>query len=396
MKKFSISDSTLQEIENKVITSDLLMIAYENSDEYTCIELPDSANIYFITSPTIINQITRIESYPENKNTIRTQIHTHNKRLLCKNPVSLSAIDSENYVKAQADFFLNLVDNIDVESIVFCSSSENNIVDFVTSAVAQTYLANLLEVSPSQIVLSLDKIIELINLLERATGKYDITFGDFLMSKQEDLSKDIETQYIVLFYKLLCELKNGGQIDISIPDTSSQCSEIVRMMTGSHILKVLTSVIDPICSADIVVNNMLSWIDNMLNIVHTVVNFIVLNKNNDFNRQQYFANLPVAKALTTLFMRKVVSSFTVDSISFKAKDVIMMANSNIATVFGGSGRKCPSKTWSIVYMEKLLIHIFNQYLVVDTSDENEIECEIINTSWFWNKLDSSNTMLKMK
>ena len=71
----------------------------------------------------------------------------------------------------------------------------------------------LLNIESSRVPLILDHLIELLDLLEAATGKHKITFGDYLNDSSCEYDDLYERNYIPLFYLKLhlnldvCSLK---------------------------------------------------------------------------------------------------------------------------------------------------------------------------------------------
>ena len=120
-----------------------------------------------------------------------------------------------------------------------------------------------------------------------------------------------------------------------------------------------------------------------------------------------------------MFMRCVIQDFTIDltntnnpnntnntnklsqikikikqnKIKFKTNDIIMMSNGNSDTIFGGSGRKCPSRVWSQKFMKNILNLILSKYDIIYTGSNPSCDQSMSNKSWFWNKLSTKNVKL---
>jgi len=99
-------------------------------------------------------------------------------------------------------------------------------------------------------------------------------------------------------------------------------------------------------------------------------------------------------------MRHAISDFDVTAsdgtvVQIHKNDILMMSNSNDDTVFGGEGRRCPSRPWSYIFIEKMLHFIFTHYELKVTG-KRKVEKDLENDSWFWNKFSTKGCSLIKK
>jgi hypothetical protein len=414
-----ISAAEVNALSNVVIRSDMYLPYYERSKPYKVFELAGNMKLYFIKDSKMIHDLTTLETVEENVFTDRKQRHKYNQSLLNHNPVASASLHADSYLKEQHKLFISLVTGIESQINQITIPEMNprvkgrEIVPFVIGCVAQCYLPMLLNVEKDRVPLLLTDFIVLLDTLEAATGKHKITFGDYLEAKENcTFSDKYEQQYIPLFHKIVLQLKNS-----SSQLTPSECSnlealslEIIDILTPEcPIIKVLSSQFDLKTESLVVVNNMLSWMDNMLNVVHTIVNFLILFSYQKketpqlvYSREYFQSHLPQARALATMFMRHCISDFEIASsegqvISFHSGDILMMSNGNSDTVFGGNGRKCPSKPWSYIFVDKMMKHLTDRYDITVakkfTVTDHGIPNDPENDSWFWNKFSPEGISL---
>jgi hypothetical protein len=350
----------------------------------------EGKKLYFICSSNLINQICNLESNNNNPYTERKQFYLYNRALLNENPVSFSNISENSYIKEQYNLFIKLSRDISFDNIK--NENVNDNYKFIIKCVSNNYLKVLLNFENIDNIQ--EDIIELLDILEEATGKHNITFKMYLENSKNEYSDIIEIKYIELFYKIVCKVKNK---DLKINLNKEQiCYEIINLIDECNIMTVLSKYLsNPV----IIVNNILSWIDNMLNIVHTIINMLILigcSDDKSFNSVFYKNNITKARSLATMFMREVKEDFEIIdkdiSYKFKVNDIIMMSNGNNDTLFGGKGRKCPARSWSIIFMEKIINIIYDKYLI----ECKEIRLDPNNNSWFWKKFDNRELKLILK
>jgi hypothetical protein len=461
-KKITISPQSLSSLNSQVIRSSMYLSFYNPERKLTCFTLPTRERLFFISSSTLIHQLTSLESQETNPFTRRVQSYQYNQLLLTSNPVSTSSLTKKNYAHSQHQLFVKLSQEINLDQITFPESddpSDNNesrkktiieddeLVRFVINLTAQIYLPMLLNVDPARVPLILDDFVELLSLLEIATGKHGVTFQDYLAHKAIEYSDLMEQQYIRLFYRIVLKLTSPGQgegedvsLDQSLEDSEkialSQelsledlCLEILSALSSSNLVGVLSTVMSPVTDARVMVNNLLSWIDNMLNVVHTIVNLLILiaqQNHGEYSQDFYQRSLCHARALATMFMRHVEAPFQIVkdngcALQLRPGDILMMSNGNVDTTFGGKGRKCPSQPWSYLFMRRALELIATRYHITCTSPSPEpvsascsgsISCvpslrsasvktktvamppqDTENNSWFWNKFSTKGVRL---
>lgn len=415
-----VSQRTIERIKDEVIVSAMLLPLYRSSTPLTCFQLPSSERLFFISSTQIINQITTLETLPENPYTVRKQAYQYNQALLQHNPVSTSSLNDQNYVKEQYKLFVSLAHQINLDHVVLPPAviHDGDLVKFVINIIAQVYLPMLLNIEPTRVALVLDDLIELLDLLERATGKHGITFQDYLDHKTVESSDVLEKQYIPLFHKIVKILSTGEQYTpTDSKDIDMLSLEIIEYLTPCPVITVITTILNPATDSRAIVNNILSWIDNMLNIVHSIVNLIVLTEkwnHGVYTKEFYHNTLPTAKALATMFMRHVLIPFEVtddetlgSKLRFEKGDILMMSNGNQDNTYGGAGRKCPSRVWSHLFMNKIMELITTHYLIQSVSSPfSFLSCvpsfasrnivppqDSENNSWFWNKFSPKGIQL---
>eukprot|EP01040_Poterioochromonas_malhamensis_P014452 gene14452-15997_t len=383
-----VNSAELRALKGTIIKSDMYLPFYEGSSPYKVFQLPttEAQKLYFIQDSKMIHDLIALETVEENTHTIRKQRHLFNQSLLERNPVSNSAMNASNYAKEQHKLFVSLAMGIETQIAQITTPSmfpsnidDKSLIRFVIASTAQCYLPMLLNIESSRVPLILDDFIELLDLLEAATGKHKITFGDYLNDGSCEYDDLYERKYIPLFYKIIRTLKEGESCDLNLNDLDACSLEIINLLNASecNILKVLFTQFGRLTDARIIVNNILSWLDNMLNVVHTIVNFLVIiahetsvheNPKDILTREYYQENLPRARALATMFMRHAISDFDVTDgdgtvVHIRKDDILMMSNGNDDTVFGGEGRRCPSRPWSYIFVEKILHFILTNYEV---------------------------------
>ena len=425
-KTKKIGPMELAALNNVVIKSEMYLHYYERPKPYKSFQLPGSQMLYFIRDSKLVHEIVAKETVEDNNFTTRKQRYKYNQSLLLNNPVASSSINSNGYLKDQHKLFVSLVMGIDSHLQNMTIPQQHSIIrgkesiKFIVGCVAQCYLPMLLNIEASRVPLILDDFCHLLNVLEVATGKHNITFGDYLDSEDCAYNNTYEQVYLPLFHKIVSQGKNLSSSLSAEEMTNPQfiCKEIIQMLTSEcNICKVLSSQFDLEKEAVNVVNNILSWMDNMLNVVHTILNFLVIlsiqsssssssssslskeQMKGIFTKEFYRSQLPKARALATMFMRHVVSDFTAISsdgneLSFKANDILMMSNGNEDTVFGGHGRTCPSKPWSSLFMEKMIMKLIDRFEITRIHEEKkEMIKDPENDSWFWNKYSTENVLL---
>jgi hypothetical protein len=442
-KKITITPQLLSSLNSQVIRSSMYLSFYNPERKLTCFTLPTHERLFFISSSTLIHQLTSLESQETNPFTRRVQSYQYNQLLLTSNPVSTSSLTKKNYAHSQHQLFVKLSQEINLNHLTFPESvdgkksviEDNELVRFVINLTAQIYLPMLLNVNASHIPLILDDFVELLNLLEIATGKHGVTFQDYLTHKTIEYSDLMEQQYIRLFYRIVSTLTSQDSgVDVSEKIFRSKdlcledlCSEILTTLSSSNLVAVLSTVMDPVTDARVMVNNLLSWIDNMLNVVHTIVNLLILitqQNHGEYSQEFYQRSLCHARALATMFMRHVVEPFQIVKdngypLQLREGDILMMSNGNADTTFGGKGRKCPSQPWSYLFMRRMLELITTRYRITYSppsstipepiSFSGSISCvpttrrakavvrmppqDSENNSWFWNKFSTQGVRL---
>jgi hypothetical protein len=371
---------------DKIITSDMYKPFYNTIAPYQCVSVGQFSinKVYFISDVTIINSIIKCEMLENNIYTTRKQAYLYNYMLLKDNPVSAASLLNTSYLHEQHKLFISLAKNINIDDIQLPDKQivDYEIVSVIVSCVSQVYFPILLNVDTVDVLNIQDEIKELLSIVESATGKHDIMLSTIIseMTNNEvKYSDDMETQYLNLFYKIILKLKHCEN------RSSTPLKHIVELLSDSNIISVLTTQFNGDTNARVIVNNIISWIDNMLNLVYTIVNCLILMTDTSTS-SDYKTVLPKANALATMFMRKVLVAFDI----FKPNDIIMMSNRDKRLTFGGRGRKCPSQPWSYIFMDKILKLLHNNYTITMSKP---IISDITNQSWFWNKLSPIGLLL---
>jgi hypothetical protein len=422
----NISSSALANLSSLTIKSSMYLTYYHPSRSFTCFNLPTNERLFFIVNSSLINQLTHLETSENNIFTKRVQSYQYNSSLLSSNPVSNPSLNHQNYVRNQHQLFVKLAQELDLSDITFPQQivSDSNLVEFVINITAQVYLPMLLNIHPSRVPEIMTDFIKLLDLLELATGKHNITFQDYLDHKIVEYSDVMEQKYIRLFYRIVLKLTATDKIhdleNLQFEQSATLeelCQVIITQLASSNLVSVLSSLMDstnsPGTQARVMVNNILSWLDNMLNVVHTLVNLIILigQKNHGiYTKEFYISSLPNARALATMFMRHVLNPFQITKdngypLQFRKGDIIMMSNGNSDTLFGGKGRKCPSRPWSYRFMSQMMELITTHYVIQYTP--SSANCfpsfsrsrtsvppqDSENNSWFWNKFSTKGVQL---
>ncbi len=149
--------------------------------------------------------------------------------------------------------------------------------------------------------------------------------------------------------------------------------------------------------------NLLSWIDNSLNIGNTLTNFVIYTAKNHKTSQQnidmeklFESEFHHLRALATLFLRRVIKPFSIDTIvggekqtlQFNVNDPILITNAVKGHALGYAPRKCPFSTHII---PSFLSYFFQRY---QAEIHGPIQLPADSASWFWNKLDSQHLVIK--
>lgn len=372
---------------NRIFTSNDYLWIYNLSDSVRTITLGPK-KIHFISDYTIMKKLIKLESAEHNDKTTRYQDYTYNYSLLRGNPVSSNILNKKSYLEFQRQFFIKESQNIDVNSVNLPIS--NSVVNIVLSIISQIYLKILLNVDPNITYSHQEEFIDLLGLLEKSTGKHNITLKEFLYHDYiEDDSMEIK--YLKSFKRLMMKLRSLNKFEES-NDKIVICKDIMKLIGNDcKIVEVLLKEFEEKDSL-LIVNNILSWLDNVLNIVYTIVNIIVYYSiHKTFNKQIYHEKFHEFRSLATFFMRKVVNDFEIDNDDkihkFNKDDCIMLNNGTKETVFGISKRRCPSSSWSykIVYViSNLIIENYN----ITNKTKVLKKCQL-NKSWFWNKYSTN-------
>jgi hypothetical protein len=316
-----------------------------------------SPKVYFISNVETINKIVIFEKEDRNITTKRKLLFNTNVGLLDHNPVNQSEINNESYLLSQRELFKIMADDIDDVKYnlpLVTKFVGNEIRNLVLYLVVQNYFKKLFNISFK--ITHMNTLISLLDSLEESSGKHNISLYDFL--NQPELKYN--EKYIFIFNKLLCEIHNTHHL------YGKEEEQIMILTKNTPIYNVLSK---HITKSITIIRNMLSWIDNMLNIVNTIVNYLVTGG----TKSLYECN-----ALGTLFMREVLMDFD----EYKKGDRLIMSTENL--MFGSRHRQCPSKPYSLLVLQQIIL-IIRRYYDIYYIEQEDIKQDPSNKSWFWNK-----------
>ena len=395
--------------------------------------------IYFIANEDIANQVIAFEGQVHNLHTNRRLLTAQNWFLLENNPVAASDMHHHTYGTKQAALFQQAFERLQQLPDISVLLANQPTPDFVYGGEAADLISNLLTQIYFQLLFSsvspeypVDKKIQqqvnrhyyqiklLYDQLEAHTGKYDLKANRFIhgnspFTKNHPYSN---IQTLEQFYKVLCLLYDEPQLPAINPRNHQSIRETVAIKTVALLRKHHAAVL-PVFAPSLtqdpdhvspqeainIVFNLLSWIDNSLNISNTATNFVIHIAGHHQNQHlidmhKLFADeIHNLRALATLFPRKVSRSFRVTttsetaehSIHFKPGDTILITNAIKGHAFGYEPRKCPSRPYSAHILPEFLQYFFANYHA-----RYDVRPKVIpdSTSWFWNKLDVSPLVLE--
>ncbi|WP_257283908.1 hypothetical protein [Endozoicomonas sp. SESOKO1] len=394
--------------------------------------------IYFIANEDIANQVIALEGQGRNLYTNRRLLSAQNWFLLENNPVAAGDMHHHTYGRKQAALFQQGFERLQQLPDISVLLANQPTPEFVYGTQAADLISNLLtqiyfqllfaSVSPEYPV---DKIIQqqvnkhyyqikrLYDQLEAHTGKYDLKANRFIQGNSPFAKNHpySNIQTLEQFYKVLCLLYDES-LSPDIPGNHQSIRETVAIRTlallrkhNAAVLPVfapsLTQSLDNVSPQEAIniVFNLLSWIDNSLNISNTATNFVIHVAEHHQNQhlidmhQLFAAEVHNLRALATLFPRKVNRSFRVTttsetaehSIHFKPGDTILITNAIKGHAFGYEPRKCPSRPYSVYILPAFLQYFFENYHA-----RYDVRSKLIpnSTSWFWNKLDVTPLVLE--
>lgn len=373
--------------------------------------------IIFTANPSIQDQLVKLETVADNQVTSRLLYTDTNRRLLENNPVSQNSLNhGVNYIEEQRAFFSNIaadknftryIDNLfpgaDPGRILLKGDDANRMIgERFTQFYFQALFSNKDtgfsdQTIAANVATHYEKICELYAEIELCTGKHGLTFGKFQSAPAENNTSNVtdDQKLIPLLYQILCYVY--GVEPVIIDDNEATiASKIIELMRDKN-ARVLP-VFDKLSNDTNKCFNLLSWLDNSLNIINTLTNYVayiydnVPQQDQDRLEESYvIALLPQMRALSTLFMRKVNSEAAI-GLKFKGFDEvifmdensrIVMTNSMQGVVFGAQSRKCPSRDFSFKLIPRFILNFFQDYSV--SFPENAQPTAQTN-SWFWNIL----------
>ncbi len=413
---------------------------YAKTTEHGYYELSfKGKKIYFIANEDIANQIIALEGQEHNLHTNRRLLSAQNWFLLENNPVAAGDMHHHTYGRKQAALFQHAFERLQQlpeTSVLLTNQQASDYVygdkaaDLISNLLTQIYFQILFSsVSPEypvdrkiqhQVNKHYYQIKDLYDKLEEHTGKYDLKANLFIRGnspfKKDHPYTNIQT--LEQFYKVLCFLYNEPPLQCTHLGNHQSTRETVALRTVELLRKnnsVVLPVFAPSLAQDLdnvspqeainIIFNLLSWIDNSLNISNTATNFVIHIAEHYQNQHAIDINKLFAdevhnlRALATLFPRKVNRSFwvitTLESaehgIHFKPGDIILITNSIKGHAFGYEPRKCPSRPYSVYILPEFLQYIFENYHARYDAPSKLFPSS---ASWFWNKLDVAPLVLE--
>ncbi|MFK0570918.1 hypothetical protein [Endozoicomonas sp.] len=392
--------------------------------------------LYFIASEDLANQLIALEGQETNNFTDRRLRSLQNWFLLENNPVAARDMQHHTYGRKQSELFhyafVRLQHLSDISALFVNTKTSGYLYgqhaeDLVSNLLTQIYFQILFSsVTPAYPVnRDIQKNVQenhhqikaLYELLEAHTGKYNLT-ANILIRGYKPFPKTHPYSNILLlekFYNILChlyevppsfEVIQDDSHDLTVRETIALRTVELLRTNNAAVLPVfapsLTQDIQNISPEEAlnIVFNLLSWIDNSLNISNTAMNFII-HVAEHYKENQHLVDMDKLfvdevhnlRALATLFARNVNRPFSVTTTSeagehsllFKAGDKILITNSIKGHAFGYQPRKCPSRPYSTYILPRFL-----HYLLQNYHARFDARSRLIpeSTSWFWNKLDT--------
>jgi hypothetical protein len=386
--------------------------------------------IVFTANTSIQNELVKLEKNPTNVSTSRSLLTGNNHRLLENNPVAANFLDHDhNYIEQQRAFFSVIASSEEFDTYVnkrFLAEEppqkaleENEYIILIGKLFTQLYFQALFSNSnykdkessfiDDKIAINVGKhypkILKLYEEIEKCTGKHGLTFGKLLnlAAEGETIPTMDDKKLIPLLYEIMCCIYDE-KYDASITDEETIAKEIINLMQrhGARVLPVFEKLSNNINKCF----NLLSWLDNSLNIINTLSNFIVyVGEEKSVTEQTKLKPILILglihkmRALATLFMReinpetRIVLSFEghKETIEMDSNSRIMMTNSIPGAVFGSTHRVCPSRDFSYRIIPAFLTQFF-QYFTVNSNPSVKPHSAVQNNSWFWNIQQPTGTL----
>lgn len=372
--------------------------------------------VVFTANPSVQDQLVGLETGSVNKFTSR-QLHTDdNRRLLENNPVAANELDHQiNYVEEQRRFFSDIaadkdfncyIDNLFPQNtqtrIKLTEHEATTIVgEYFTQLYFQALFSNsntgfINETIAANVKKHYQEICKLYAEIEKCTGKYGLTFGKFQSSPASNNSSDNtgDSKLIPLLYHVICHIY-GHNSSLNDEDTEETISKKIILLMKENNARVLP-VFNKLSDDTKTCFNLLSWLDNSLNIINTLSNYVAHIHDNKSEQEQnqlisehIIDLLPKVRALSTLFMRKINPKATVslrfegfeEVINMDENYRVVMTNSMPGVVFGANPRKCPSRDFSHKLIPIFICNFFRHYAVDFSQNLQSISQT---QSWFWN------------
>ncbi len=391
--------------------------------------------IYFIANEDLANKVIALEGQEINNITNRRLLTPENWFLLEHNPVAARDMRHHAYGRKQAVFFHHaferlqqlpdlsvlLTDNI-TSGYLYGDRAEDQISNLLTQIYFQILFSNPSPEYPvnrniqQHVGENYRQINSLYDQLEEHTGKYNLNSNNFIHGNKPfpKVQPYSNIRTLEQFYKVLCLLYD---IDPLLDDVQNSHPQLTRRealaLKTVGLLKTNNAAVLPVFTPSLtqdienispeeavnIVFNLLSWIDNSLNISNTATNFVI-HVAEQHKENQHLVNMGKLfvdevhnlRALATLFPRKVNQPFLVTTttntgehhILFKTGDKILITNSLKGHAFGYEPRKCPSRPYSTYILPQFLHYLFQHYHArYDTHPKLSPDT----ASWFWNKLD---------
>ena len=378
--------------------------------------------IVFTANKSIQNELVSFEKKPTNESTTRVLLTGNNHRLLENNPVAANFLNDEhNYIEQQRAFFSVIASSEEFDTYVnkiflaekpsqkALEEKEYNIL--IGKLFTQLYFQALFSNSDykeknssfiddkiaTNVGKHYPKILKLYEEIEKCTGKHGLTFGKLLnLAAEGEATPTMDDKKLIpLLYEIMCCIYDD-KYDSSITDEEAIAREIINLMQrhGARVLPVFEKLPNNINKCF----NLLSWLDNSLNIINTLSNYIVYigeeksaTEKKNIKPGLILKLIHEMRALATLFMReinpetRIILSFKghKETIEMDNNSRIMMTNSIPGAVFGSFHRTCPSRDFSYRVIPSFLAQFFQHYTVSSNPNE-EAHSAGQNISWFWN------------
>lgn len=389
----------------------------------------DAQRIVFFANPSVHRKLIELEGKQDNPYTSRLLWTERNQRLLQRNPVAADHMGEHTYGRDQHKLFSMLSAMPDFETVVSTAIasipvdgplSHQAVFTLIARQFSQIYFQSLFGSGPTiydeTLAANVDAthklILDLYEEIEDVTGKHGLSlqaFFDPIPEQVQDKNVQDADPLIYSLYRIICKLY-GSEVKQQERNNLQQALQICKLLKSNdaRVFKVLVDHLaeDPSEPTEKealnICYNLLSWLDNSLNLINTLVNYVVYIASDQAIDQQDLQTKNVfrehaheLRALATLFMRNVTQDITLkfgdDTFTLHSGDKFLITNSLQHNVFGSMPRKCPSLEFSTRLINAFVKGFFARFSA-SLSEDKKLDPE--SQSWFWNKLSTEGLVVR--